>query len=80
MSESHADGVSVPMVAKKYGVPDSGIYAWRGDVRFQPTVSEEDVTFTPVEVGNSHTDVAPTAPDARSSCAERRDRNSRLLR
>ena len=49
VAESGADGVSVPMVAKKHGVPDNRIYAWRGDPRFQP--DETEVTaFTPVEI------------------------------
>lgn len=47
--ESRADGVTVPMVANKHGVPTSRIYSWRGEARFQPT----DVVmpaFAPVEV------------------------------
>ena len=49
VGESRADGVTVPMVANKHGVPTSRIYSWRGDARFQPI---EIVTpeFTPVEV------------------------------
>ena len=62
--QSHADGVSVPMVAKKHGVPDSRIYAWRGDARFQPGGLEEDAGFMPVEVENSDGDVATVLPEA----------------
>jgi transposase len=49
VAESRADGVTVPMVSKRYDVPTSRIYSWRGDARFQPT---EIITpeFTPVEV------------------------------
>ena len=64
VGESHADGVSVPMVAKKHGVPDSRIYAWRGDARFQPGGLEEDAAFVPVEVENSDGDVAHVLPEA----------------
>ena len=52
VAESSADGVSVPMVAKKHGVPDNRIYAWRGDPRFQP--DETEVTaFSPVEISDA---------------------------
>ena len=64
VAQSHADGVSVPMVAKKHGVPDSRIYAWRGDARFQPGWLEEDAAFVPVEVENSDGDVATVLPEA----------------
>ena len=32
--ESHGDGVSVPMVSRRHGVPTNRIFAWRGDARF----------------------------------------------
>ena len=64
VTESHADGVSVPMVAKKHGVGANRIYAWRGDARFQPCGLEEDAVFVPVEVGNSDAGVAPALPAA----------------
>ena len=51
VGESRADGVTVPMVSNRHGVPTSRIYSWRGDARFQPT----DImmpSFTPVEVTN----------------------------
>ena len=52
VAESSAEGVSVPMVAKKHGVPDNQIYAWRGDPRFQP--DETEVTaFTPIEISDA---------------------------
>ena len=57
VAESSADGVSVPMVAKKHGVPDNRIYAWRGDPRFQPDVSDP-IGFTPVEIAD--VDIADT--------------------
>ena len=49
VAESRADGVSVPMVLKRHGVPTNRIYAWRGDERFQPDGSAIDA-FTPVEI------------------------------
>ena len=64
VTESHADGVSVPMVAKKHGVGANRIYAWRGDARFQPCGLEEDTGFMPVEVRGSDVDVAPALPEA----------------
>lgn len=64
VAESCADSVSVPMVAKKHGVPDSRIYAWRSDARFQPDGLEEDAAFVPVEVENSDADVAPVLLEA----------------
>ena len=63
VAEGHADGVSVPIVFRRHGVPTSRIYAWRGDARFQPSASE-DSGFMPVEVGNSDGDVAPALPEA----------------
>ena len=51
------------MVAKKHGVGTNRIYAWRGDVRFQPA-APEDAAFMPVEVRNSDGDVAPGLPEA----------------
>ena len=64
VAESHADGVSVPMVAKKHGVVANRIYTWRGDARFQPSASKEDAAFMPVEVGDGDGDVAPVLPEA----------------
>ena len=49
VGESRADGVTVPMVANKHGVPTSRIYSWRGDARFQPTDTSPPA-FTPIEV------------------------------
>ena len=51
VGESRGDGVSVPMVSKRHGVPTNQIYAWRGDERFQPDGSAIDA-FTPVEVAD----------------------------
>ena len=47
VAESRADGVTVPMVSNRHGVPTSRIYSWRGDPRFQgpETVMPQ---FTPV--------------------------------
>ncbi len=64
VAESHADGVSVPMVAKKHGVGANRIYAWRGDARFQPGGLEEDAGFMPVEVAHSDGDIAPSLLEA----------------
>jgi len=49
VAESRADGVSVPMVSKRHGVPTNRIYAWRGDPRFQPDGGEIG-EFSPVEL------------------------------
>ena len=49
VAESRADGVSVPMVSKRHGVPTSRIYSWRGDARFAANGAQA-VGFTPVEV------------------------------
>ena len=35
VAESRASGATAPMVAKRYGIPESRIYAWRGDPRYQ---------------------------------------------
>lgn len=51
VAQSSADGVSVPMVAKKHGVPENRIYAWRSDERFQPD-NVGVSTFTPVEIAD----------------------------
>ena len=66
VEESHAAGVSVPMVAKKHSVGTNQIYAWRGDARFQPD-APEDAAFMPVEVGNRDVDVASALPEAQST-------------
>jgi transposase len=50
VAQSSADGVSVPMVAKKHGVPENRIYAWRSDERFQPDDDTDAPAFTPVEI------------------------------
>ena len=63
VTESHADGVSVPMVSRRHGVPTSRIYAWRGDARFQPETLA-DKGFIAVEVESSDVDVAPTVGEA----------------
>ena len=57
VADSSADGVSVPMVAQRHGVPDNRIYAWRGDPRFQP-VEDEVTAFTPVQIADA--DIADT--------------------
>jgi transposase len=52
VAESSADGVSVPMVAQRQGVPENRIYAWRGDPRFQPDDTDAPA-FTPVEIADA---------------------------
>ena len=47
MAESHVDSVRMPMVSRRHSVQTSRIYAWRGDVRFQPGGSD-DARFMPV--------------------------------
>ena len=42
VAESWVDGVSVPMVSKRHGVPTNRIYAWRGDARFRSDGSAVD--------------------------------------
>ena len=53
VAQSSADGVSVPMVAKKHGVPENRIYAWRSDERFQPDDDTDAPAFTPVEIADA---------------------------
>ena len=60
VAESSADGVSVPMVAKKHGVPDSRIYAWRSDERFQLN-NVGGSAFTPVEISDADIVDTPTS-------------------
>ena len=62
VAESHVDGVSVPMVSRRHSVPTSRIYAWRGDVRFQPGGSD-DARFMPVEISGGKPDAVPVLPE-----------------
>ena len=48
IAESSVDGVSVPMVAQRHGVPDNRIYAWRSDGRFQPVILNVNEGGAPV--------------------------------
>jgi transposase len=57
VAESSADGVSVPIVAQRHGVPENRIYALRGDPRFQPDDTDAPA-FTPVEIAD--VDIADT--------------------
>ena len=68
VAESHADGVSVSMVAKKHGVGTNRIYAWRDDARFQPDGSEA-AGFTAVEIWDGEGADAPATPDQSSTKA-----------
>jgi transposase len=52
VAESSADGVSVPMMAQRQGVPENRIYAWRGDPRFQPDDTDAPA-FTPVGIADA---------------------------
>jgi hypothetical protein len=52
VAQSSADGVSVPMVAQRHGIPENRIYAWRGDPRFQPDDTDAPA-FTPVEIADA---------------------------
>ena len=63
MAESHGDGVSVPTVLWPYGVLTNRIYAWRGDVQFQP-VASDDVWFISVEISGDDRDAAAVQPAA----------------
>jgi transposase len=58
VAESSADGVSVPMVAQRHGVPENRIYVWLGDPRFQPDDDTDAPAFTPVEIAD--VDIADT--------------------
>ena len=55
--ESHGDGVSVPMVSRRHGVPANWIFAWRGDARFHPEASD-DAGFIAVEISGVDHDAA----------------------
>lgn len=82
VSESCADGVSVPVVSRRHGVPTSRIYAWRGDARFQPGASE-DAGFIPVGVsGGDHNATAalPTPKPIPAAQIEITLENGRRLR
>ena len=57
VAESQADGVSVPMVSRRHGVPTSRIYSWRSDDRFQPDGSD-DAGFIAVEISGVDHDAA----------------------
>lgn len=52
VAESRSNGVTVPMVAKKHGVPTNRIYSWRGDPRYQATKTVT-ADFTPIEVADT---------------------------
>ncbi len=80
VAESIADGVSVPMVAKKHGVGTNRIYAWRSDGRFQPDAAEV-TAFIPVEVSDVDLEdrPAPLEPDQATSRIEITLENGRKL-
>ena len=66
VAQSSADGVSVPMVAKKHGVPENRIYAWRSDERFQPdnvgVSAFTPVEFPDVDTADRHASFVPSTP------------------
>ena len=70
VAESHADGVSVPMVAKKHGVGTNRIYAWRSDGRFQ-AVGSEPTTFMPVDISGGDGDEAAVSPEPKLTASWR---------
>lgn len=70
VAESHSDGVSVPMVSRRHGVPTNRIYAWRGDARFQPDGSEA-AGFMPVEISGGDEDAASAPPEAQPTPSAR---------
>ena len=57
VAESHSDGVSVPMVSRRHGVPTNRIFAWLGDARFHPEASD-DAGFIAVEISGVDHDAA----------------------
>ena len=68
VAESHVDGVSVPTVSRHHSVPTSRIYAWRGDVRFQPGGSD-DARFMPVEISGGNHDAVPVLPETQPTAS-----------
>ena len=68
VAESHVDGVSMPMVSRRHSVPTSRIYAWRGDVRFQPGGSD-DAGFMPVEISGGNHDAVPVLPEGQPTAS-----------
>ena len=70
VAESHGDGVSVPMVSRRHGVPTNRIFAWRGDARFHPEASD-DAGFMPVEISGGNHDAVPMLPEARPTASSR---------
>lgn len=81
VAESRADGVSVPMVSRRHGVPTGRIYSWRGDARFQPDGSAAE--FMPVEISGAEREealVAPASQPSASSWIEISLENGRKLR
>ena len=63
VAESHGDGVSVPIISRRHGVPVNRIYAWRGDARFQPAASD-DAGFISVEISGGDHNAAAVQPAA----------------
>ena len=57
VAESHGDGVSVPVVSWRHGVPTNRIFAWRGYARFHPEASD-DAGFIAVEISGVDHDAA----------------------
>ena len=68
IAESSVDGVSVPMVAQRHGVPGNRIYAWRSDGRFQPDATEV-AAFMPVEISGDNEGAAPVQPESKPTSA-----------
>ena len=68
VAESHVDGMSMPMVSRRHSVPTSRIYAWRGDVQFQPSGSD-DARFMPVEISGGNHDAVPVLPETQPTAS-----------
>ena len=68
VAESSADGISVPMVAQRHGVPDNRIYAWRSDGRFQPDATV-NTAFMPVKIAGGNVGAAPVLPKSKPTSA-----------
>ena len=58
VAESRVSGVSVPMVARRHGVPENRIYAWRADDRYQGDGGSQ-TDFVAVDVMGTEDDQSP---------------------
>ncbi len=70
VAQSHAPGVSVPVVARRYDVNANPIFTWRRDPRDKPAGDAGDApSFLPVEVVPEPPSEPVGAPDGRIEIA-----------